>query len=151
MPRNLTLSEYVGRRNGVPLGARGVLTAMLRRSFGADSFAGFWRYWNPIWGYYLGRYVHAPLRRVLPKWLALVGTFAVSGAIHDLAIWGVAGSPTLLLTSWFTLLGLVVVLTSKWGIRYPLDARMARAVVNGAILVGTYWVASWARGALGLA
>lgn len=48
--RTTTLSEYVERRNGVPLGARGSLANMLRRSLGARSFAGFWRYWSPIWG-----------------------------------------------------------------------------------------------------
>ncbi|MCB0198341.1 MAG: hypothetical protein KDJ65_40755, partial [Anaerolineae bacterium] len=46
-----TLRQYVALRNGVPLGDGRSLRHMLRRSFGAASFAGFWQYWNPIWGY----------------------------------------------------------------------------------------------------
>ena len=70
--KKLTLSEYVRRRNGVPLGAPGSLRNMLRRSFGARSFAGFWQYWNPVFGYCLGRYIFVPLKRVSPPSVALV-------------------------------------------------------------------------------
>ena len=66
-------SEYVERRNGVPLGSPGSLRGVLRRSLGADTLGGFWRHWNPIWGYYLGRYVNAPLRRVMPSGVSVVG------------------------------------------------------------------------------
>ena len=83
--RDLTLSEYVRRRNGVAMGAPGSLSNMLARSLGAGSFGEFWRYWNPIWGYGLGKYVFAPLKKALPPALALVATFVVSGALHDLA------------------------------------------------------------------
>jgi hypothetical protein len=58
--KKLTLSEYVKHRNGLPLGASGSLQNMLIRSFGAGTFARFWQYWNPIWGYALGRYIYAP-------------------------------------------------------------------------------------------
>ncbi|NND85356.1 MAG: acyltransferase [Acidimicrobiia bacterium] len=146
----LTLSQYVERRNGVPLGGRGALSNMVSRSLGADTFSGFWRYWNPIWGYYLGRYVNVPLRRVLPPPLALVGTFAVSGAIHDSAILVVTGRPTLLLTSWFTVLGLAVVLLSRFGVRYRFDTWAARAFVNVSILAVSYAIALVARSSLGL-
>jgi len=60
--RKLTLAQYVRRRNGVPLGASGSLRNMFYRSLGAGSIAGFWRYWNPVFGYYLGRYIYAPLK-----------------------------------------------------------------------------------------
>ncbi len=36
------------------------------RSLGAGWFAGFWRHWNLVWGYALGSYVYAPLRRFVP-------------------------------------------------------------------------------------
>lgn len=108
--RRLGLGDYVRRRNGVPLGAPGALRAMLRRAFGAGSFAGFWRYWNPIFGYALGRYVHAPLRRVLPDGLALVLTFLVCGALHDGVSMLVSGRPAFLFTPWFLFLGGGVVL-----------------------------------------
>jgi len=70
--QGLTLVQYVERRNGVPLGDSNSLRNMLQRSFGAASFAGFWQYWNPIWGYGLGKYVYSPLRRVLPAVIALI-------------------------------------------------------------------------------
>jgi hypothetical protein len=70
--QNLTLSQYVHRRNGVPLGDAKSLPNMLHRSFGAASFAAFWQYWNPIWGYGLGKYVYTP-------WFFLLGMGAVLG------------------------------------------------------------------------
>ena len=82
--QGLTLAQYVEQRNGVPLGDTSSLRNMLQRSFGAPSFAGFWQYWNPIWGYGLGKYVYSPLQRVLPAAIALIMTFVVSGGIHDL-------------------------------------------------------------------
>jgi hypothetical protein len=83
---------------------------MLRRSLGAASFAGFWRYWNPIWGYYLGRYVFRPARRVLPASLATLTTFFVSGALHDVAISLVKARIIVLCTPWFLFMGLGVIL-----------------------------------------
>jgi hypothetical protein len=104
--QRLTLAEYVRRRNGVPLGDSRSLRNMFIRSFGAGSFGQFWQYWNPIWGYGLGRYVYAPLRRVLPPAVAFILTFAISGGLHDLATMAVSRSPALLFTPWFVLLGI---------------------------------------------
>ena len=104
----MRLSQYVRRRTGLPLGAKGSLRAMLVRSLGAGTFAGFWRHWNPIFSYGLGRFVYRPVRRVTPAAIALLVTFAASGAIHDavaLAFWG---STAFLFTSWFVVLGAVV-------------------------------------------
>ena len=106
----LTLTRYVLARNGVPLGGSGSLQNMLRRSLGAASFASFWRFWNPIWGYYLARFVFRPSKRILPHPLALMFTFLVSGAIHDLVSTAVRGSATLLFTPWFFLMSLGVLL-----------------------------------------
>ena len=133
---NVTLSEFVERRNGVPLGARGSLTKMLHRSLGAGTFSGFWRYWNPIWGYYLARYVNVPLRRVMPAAPAVIGTFVVSGAIHDAAILAVTGSPTFLFVPWFAVLGLMVVVSSRVGLRYGFQAWPVRALINFALVAG---------------
>lgn len=102
---NLTLSQYIHRRNGVPLGDAKSLQNMLQRSFGASSFAKFWQYWNPIWGYGLGKFVFAPLRRFLSLPFALLMTFVISGAIHDLVTMAARGSVTFFFTPWFFLLG----------------------------------------------
>ncbi len=129
-PRRLTLAQYIRRRNGVPLGSAGSLRNMLRRSLGAGSFAGFWQYWNPVWGYGLARYVYSPLKRVLPTTAALIMTFVVCGALHDLVIMAVRGSATFLFTPWFFLLGVGVVFGRAVGIDFLSRPWLFRACVN---------------------
>jgi D-alanyl-lipoteichoic acid acyltransferase DltB (MBOAT superfamily) len=82
---------------------------MFRRSFGARSFASFWQYWNPVFGYGLGRYVYTPLYRVVPSAIALIATFVFCGALHDLVTMAVRGSIAFLFTPWFFFLGVGVV------------------------------------------
>lgn len=105
---HITLGQYVRRRNGVPLGARGSMQNMLSRSLGASSFARFWRYWNPIFGYGLSRYVFSPAHRMLPRWLALVLTFLVCGALHDLVTFLFWGYTAFLFTQWFLFMSIGV-------------------------------------------
>ncbi len=128
--KNLTLAQYVYRRNGVPLGSSNSLHNMLHRSLGASSFARFWQYWNPIFGYGLGKYVYSPLQRVLPRTVALIMTFVASGGIHDLVTSAVRGSVAFLFTPWFFLLGVGVVLGR--GARMDLSSRswLVRAGIN---------------------
>lgn len=99
--RQSTLSDYVRQRNGVPLDGRGSMGNMLYRSFGATSFAGFRRYWNPIFGYYLHRCIFPPLRHVTPRWIALILTFLFCGALHDSVTLIVRGSTAFLFTTMF--------------------------------------------------
>jgi hypothetical protein len=148
--RNIKLAEYVERRTGVPLGARGSLTNMLHRSLGSETFAGFWLYWNPIWGYYLGRYVNAPMRRFLPPAAALIITFLVSGVIHDTVITAVRGSLTVLFVPWFLLLGLIVVVSSSAGIRCGSRMWAVRALVNVSLVVAGLGVAMAGQRLLGI-
>lgn len=129
-----SLTEYVERRNGTPLGGAGSLVAMLHRSLGADSFAGFWRNWNPVWSYYLSRFVNAPARRFLPGWAALLVTFGASGAIHDAAVALFTRSFTSFFTTWFVVLGLVVLGTSRIGLEYRSHPWAVRAAVNLGII-----------------
>ncbi|MEJ8569382.1 hypothetical protein [Elongatibacter sediminis] len=144
----LTMGEYVKRRNGVPAGAPGGLRNMLERSLGAKSFAVFWQYWNPIFGYALGRYVFAPLKRALPPAVALVITFVVCGAVHDLVTALVRGSPAFLFTPWFFFLGLGVVLARltrmdlsrlPWGIRASVNLAYVASCLGLALLALLNW------------
>ncbi len=146
---DLSLSQYITYRNGVPAGARGSMYNMLHRSFGAPTFAGFWRHWNPIFGYGLGRYVYFPLKRFLPSALALIATFVFCGAIHDLVTMAFRGSAAFLFTPWFFLLGTGVLLGRAAGLDFSGRPWAARAVANlvyllvclGITLVIGYFVA----------
>jgi hypothetical protein len=54
------------------------------RPLAEPTFAGFWRRWNPVYGYILLFWVYRPLRRTMPRPLAVFLTFVVSGfALHD--------------------------------------------------------------------
>ena len=103
---------------------------MLHRSLGAPTFAGFWRHWNPIFGYALGRYIYSPLKRAVPSSLALVATFVVCGAIHDLVTMALRGAPAFLFTPWFFLLGIGVLLGRVAGLDLSGQPWLARALVN---------------------
>ena len=132
--KKLTLPEYVRRRNGVPLGASGSLRNMLRRSFGATSFAGFWQNWNPIFGYYLGKYVFVPLKKVSPPYVALVLTFVFTGIVHDLVTMAVRQEVAFLFTPWFLFLGIGVVLSKATGMDISASSWRLRAVFHSTYL-----------------
>lgn len=136
MRKTLSLSSYVKKRNGVPLGASGSMRNMLSRSLGAKSFPIFWQYWNPIWGYYLSRNVMKPLNRFLPAWIAIFLTFLVSGALHDLAVSFVKSQPIFFFTPWFGIMGLIVVASNKFNISYGAAAWSMRALIN-VLIIGT--------------
>ena len=92
----------------MPLGGAGALREMLRRSLGAKSFTVFWQYWNPIFGYYLGKFVFRPLRAMgLPVTLSTLITFCVSGAVHDIAASLVSQRLVFVCTPWFCLMAAV--------------------------------------------
>lgn len=134
MKSKLSLAQYVKKRNGVPLGASDSMKNMLSHSFGASSFPVFWRYWNPIWGYYLSRNVMRPVANFLPISLATFITFLVSGALHDIAVSIIKWKAILFFTPWFGLMGLMVIGSKGAGISYGHVSWPVRALINASFI-----------------
>jgi hypothetical protein len=134
----ISLSAYVKKRNGVPMGASRSLRNMLRRSLGAGSFALFWHYWNPIWGFYLARNIMQPLSAIVPRWLAVMVTFSVSGLLHDAAVSLVKWQLCWFFSSWFTLMGGIVVLSAHFALNYSAQPWWRRAAINSLFLVSSF-------------
>ena len=137
----MNLSDYVKKRNGVPLGNSNSLRNMLIRSLGAGKFSIFWQYWNPIWGYYLGKYIFKPLKFIFPPALSLIITFVVCGFIHDLAIMLLKWKFTLLLTLWFLFMGLCVIIGDYAKIDYSKFPWIARAAINILVISSSLLIA----------
>ena len=134
--RGPTLGEFVRRRLGSGSDLE-QLKRMFGRSFGAGSFGAFWRYWNPVYTYYLDRFVYRPLRKVLPRPLAVVATFACSGfLLHDLPFWwGVTvlrtrSLPVPFVALWFALMAVLALLEARLGLEYAALPFRARVAIN---------------------
>ena len=129
------LSEYVLKRNGVPLGSKGSLVRTFYHSFGAKSNAKFWKHWNPIWGFHLSQFIYLPLKKYLAQSVAALVAFAVSGALHDLAI-GIAGQGwQTFFTIWFLIMGLFLNASKSLGINYGRFGFVFRVIINTSSIV----------------
>lgn len=128
--RKLTLRRYVKRQNGVGLGAPGSLSNMLIRAFGAVGFDRFWTHWNPIFSFYLGKYVFHPASRLLPAPLALVFTFGVNGLLHDAVTMALRHDVAWFFTPWFLIMGMMAALHRHVPVRYAGVPFSGRVVIN---------------------
>ena len=137
----MTLSEYVLKRNGIPLGAKGSLLKNLQNSLGASSNVLFWKYWNPIWGFYLLKYIYLPLNRYLPKAISSTVTFGASGALHDLAIGLLGLGWQSFLTIWFVVMGVFMNISKSLDICYRKFGFAIRAVINISSLAVCFFLA----------
>lgn len=126
----MTLSEYVLKRNGVPLGAKESLLKNFENSFGAENNTLFWKHWNPIWGFYLSKYIYLPLNRYLPKSISSAVTFAVSGALHDLAIGLLGYGWQSFMIIWFLMMAIFMSISEFLGITYSTFGFYMRAIIN---------------------
>ncbi len=109
----MTLSEYVKKINGVPIGNSNSLRNNLYKSLGAKNFSTFWNFWNPIFGYYLGLKIFKPLKKILPNAFAIIFTFIFCGLIHDLVTTFLRGKVSLFFTVWFLIMALGVVISKR--------------------------------------
>ena len=152
-PHERSLAAYVRHRLGDEQRMLPLLRENFVRAFTAETFAGFWRAWNPVYGYVLRRWVYRPLARLFPKGASVVLTFAFSGfAFHDVLAWPAAvlrsGRVRLpATTTWFVLVALVVLLSESSALRRRLHLGAlppsARVVAHAALLAVTHVAGSW--------
>ncbi len=138
----MTLSQFIARRLGDEPNAGVLLKRMFILSFGAPSFREFWRYWNPVYGYFLYYYCYKPLRRGLPRAVCVVATFFVSGfVLHDLLFgWWIRAIRTGTLPFpfvgvWFSLMGVLVLLTRALHMNWERWPFVLRSLFNSACIV----------------
>ena len=135
--RTVSLQRYVDQRLGSPTGAWDALRRMFVLAFTASSFAAFWRYWNPVYGYYLYYWAYRPLRRLVPRPVAVVVTFAGCGLLlHDLPHLPFTGIP--LITMWFVVLSIGVLLSDALRMDLSGQPRMLRVASNVLYLVVSF-------------
>lgn len=137
---SISLKQYVKRRNGISLGASGSLSSMLKNAFGANNFAQFWLYWNPIWGYYLASKIQKPLAQVLPHNIALILTFSISGLLHDLAVSLIKKDTFFVCTPWFFVMSLAVIASSNLKVNVSKYPFFLRALIHTSTVIICYWV-----------
>ena len=106
--------------------------------------AAFWRYWNPVYGYYLYYYAYRPLRRFLPRLLAMWLTFIACGFfLHDALGWALGQHvrfPEMTLR--FVFFGIGAVAGEALGMDLSRQALPLRVTVNLAYLGTAWWAAS---------
>lgn len=130
----MNLSQYVKKRNGVPLGHRKSLYNNLQKSLGAKNFSVFWNFWNPIFGYYLGMKIFKPLKQTLPLSFSLILTFVFCGFIHDMVTTLIRQKISLFFSVWFLLMAICVVITKRINYDFSNKSWLLRAIVNLSII-----------------
>ncbi len=135
--RRLTFAQYLRFRLGAS-GGRAAWFNFFIKPFGASSFAGFWRQWNPVYGYFLYYYSYRPLSRVMPRVPAMLITFAACGLLlHDVPAWLFARrllAPGATIA--FGLFGLGAVLSEVFHMDLSRRSFLVRASVNLSYLAG---------------
>jgi hypothetical protein len=134
----MTLAEFTNRRIGAG-GHRRQFYNLLVRPFAAPSFIGFWRRWNPVYGYFLYFWSYRPLRQFMPRPAAELATFAVSGfVLHDLPLFAARRSfGTPYVTAWFVLAGAIAIAAERAHIDVASWPAGARIAVNATYLLAT--------------
>ena len=147
---DLSLNSYIVRRLGIRSDdlrsldkrqrARYFLSRVFFRPFTAPSLTLFWRYWNPVYGYYLSKYIYRPCRMILPHSICVLVTFAFSGFfLHDIFGWLANGQLTPpYITTWFALIALGIVLSEKLDLRFDGLAPGFRVALHVSYLAATF-------------
>jgi len=131
---NMTLTDYIKKRNGVSIGSPKSLRNNLYRSFGSINFSTFWNYWNPIFGYYLGKFIFKPIKKIFPVAISLLFTFIICGLIHDIVTTIFRGKISFFFSIWFLFMGLAVLITRTLKNNFSRQVWIARAFINLSII-----------------
>lgn len=130
----MSLTQYIKKRNGVSVGNSRSLRNNLYRSLGSKNFSTFWNYWNPIFGYYLGKLIFKPLKNIFPVQIALLFTFIFCGLVHDAVTTIFRGKLSFFFSIWFLFMGLAVIITRILKHNFSNQSWIARAVINLSII-----------------
>jgi hypothetical protein len=130
----MTLTDYIKKRNGVSIGSSKSLRNNLYRSLGSKNFSTFWNYWNPIFGYYLGKFIFKPMKKIFPVTFSLLITFFICGLIHDTVTTIFRGEISFFFSIWFLFMGLAVLITRTLKHNFSNQVWIARAFINLSII-----------------
>lgn len=143
-----TLKQFIELRLGKQTSEINILKEMLVRSFGANSFHEFWHYWNPVYGYYLYYKCYKPLRKYFPRHMCVILTFAASGFfLHDLPFgWWIrvirffqtGDFPFPFVTIWFSLMGVITLITRVWKVDFGKRKFTLRVAVNCICIIAPF-------------
>ncbi|HKK80433.1 MAG TPA: MBOAT family O-acyltransferase [Phaeodactylibacter sp.] len=142
MPRP-TYRQYERKKLGYRDGTLSGLLYMCRQAFTSPTFAGFWRNWNPLFSYYLLYFCYLPLRKRLPRFIALTVTFALSGAVHDMAATLARAEAYLVFTGTFTLFGLWVVVEERLRLRLDGLPVIVKFLYHLGLIVSGFCLSWW--------
>lgn len=137
MRQKLTFREYEQRRLGKSSGQLSGMITIFQYSFSSSTFAEFWRYWNPLFHYNLCYYCYKPLAKYLPRSVAVLLTFAASGAIHDFFASVILLDIYILFLPVFAFWGLLVVAEEGLALSFSSAPVWGRFAINTLIIVGT--------------
>jgi hypothetical protein len=146
-----TLKQFIELRLGKQTSEINMLKEMLVLSFGTNSFHEFWRYWNPVYGYYLYYKCYKPLQKYLPQYLCVILTFAASGFfLHDLPFgWWIrfirffqtGDFPLPFVTIWFSLMGVITLITRVVKVDIKEQKFIFRVMVNSICIIVPFAIA----------
>ena len=140
-----TYRQYERRKLGGHTDSAAGILHMVRRSVLASSFAGFWRNWNPLFSYYLLYYSYRPLQRQLRRSLAVMVTYLLSGAVHDLAASALLRRFVFLFTPTFGLFALWVILEAGLGVSLKNLPPRIRPLYHLGLIAGSFFLVSLLR------
>lgn len=82
-----------------------------------------------------------PAQRWVSKSISLLISFAVSGALHDLAIGLATGNWQVFFSIWFLFMGFFLLLSRKWDVTYSQFPFLIRMGINLVSLSGCFLAA----------